>query len=233
MRRSAAVALTAILILPGCAEQERSAPRLAAAPAPEKLTPGNEAAFYLNIVDGLVKDKRHGAALAFLDSYALAQKDPEPRYWLLRGNALLGLNRGEDAGRAFHRLFGTALGGEGWNGMGRVAALQKRWRLAAANFGKAVESEPANSDFLNNLAFAGLHMGQKVQALVWLRQARELDPKSDLIRNNLLIALALNGDRDHAEAVLARIATNTERNHVRALVKSAVANGGWNEGSKS
>jgi Flp pilus assembly protein TadD len=197
------------------------------------LTPRNEAALYLGIVDGLVKDRRYGAALAFLDSYAVAQKEREPHYWLLRGNALLGLGRNGEASQAFDRLAGTSLAGEGWNGKGRIAAAQQRWRLAVEDFAKAIGNAPANSDFLNNLAFAHLHLGQTAQSLGYLRQARELDPRSDRIRNNLLIALTLNGDHDGVEAVLAGIATNTERVQVRALVKAAVASGDWTGGRKS
>jgi len=235
MRPGPAVAVAAVLVLSGCTGQKAHAPSLVTATpsvAAQKMTPGNEAVLYLGIVDKLVKSRRYGAALAFLDSYAVAQKDREPRYWLLRGNALLGLGRGEEAGQAFDQLLGTGLTGEGWNGKGRMAAAQAHWSMAAANFGKAVASEPANPDFLNNLAFASLHLGQKAQSLVYLRQARELDPKSDLIRNNLLIALMLNGDQRRAETVLAGIPTDAERVRVRALVKAAISRGGWNGGNK-
>ena len=238
MRYKSAAALAAALILSGCAAQELGSSRLAssalsASPAPAKMTPRNEAILYLGIVDELVKTKRFGAALAFLDSYAVVQNDREPRYWLLRGDALLGMGRHDEAGQAFDRLVGTGLAGEGWNGKGRIAAAQQLWHAAAAHFGKAVEKEPANSDFLNNLAFASLHTGEKTRSLGYLHQARELDPRSDLIRNNLLIALTLEGKLDRVEAVLAHIATDAERTQVRALVKAAVSSGRWNGGRKS
>src|SRR5580698_10955868 len=52
----------------------------------------NDAGLYLAVVDELVKQGRQGAAIAFLDSYAQNGEPPSPRYWYLRGNALLGLD---------------------------------------------------------------------------------------------------------------------------------------------
>jgi Flp pilus assembly protein TadD len=183
----------------------------------------NESSLYFDIIGGLIKQDRHGAALAFLDSYAIARKDPEPRYWLLRGDALLGLGRREEAAIAYARLDRTALAAAGWNGRGQVAASMSRWYEAALYFGKAVRGEPTNADFLNNLAFADLRAGRSDLSVVSLRQAQELKPQSELIRNNLIIALTLHGDRAGAAAMLDMIADPAWREKVRAMVQNAVA----------
>src|SRR6185437_10097773 len=94
MIRLGAVIL-AMLTLEGCAAQmfgqphapvtaRVDAPASTTAPAPASAQ--DEAVLYLNVVEGLVRQQRYGAALAFLDGYAVKRQALEPRYWLLRGN---------------------------------------------------------------------------------------------------------------------------------------------------
>jgi Flp pilus assembly protein TadD len=216
-------------------------PTTAAAPSPatpvatqaETLTPRNQELLYLNLIEGLEKQQRYGAALAFLDSYGKAESNITPRYWLLRGNALLGLARNAEAGAAYRKMDGTPLSAEGANGQGRVAAAQQEWSVAAANFRKAVQSKPADPDFLNNLAFAEMHFDQVGISAAYLRQAHELAPNSALIRNNLMIALTLSGDPAGAEAILQTIKDNAGRQEARAVVKSAIESRSLTEDGKS
>jgi Flp pilus assembly protein TadD len=234
-----ALFLAAVCALEGCADAPKSAgqrltPPLAGANAPLAVpTEQNEALLYLNVVDGLVRQQRCGAALAFLDDYATKERSLSPRYWLLRGDALLGLGRGGEASISYAKLAGTPLAAEGWNGQGRVAAAGQQWRLAVENFQKAVGGRPSNPDFLNNLAFSELQTGQSKISALYLRQAHELDPASDLIRNNLIIALTLAGDSGGAEAILQDIKQGAERDQVRALVQNAVDSGNFNRKGKS
>lgn len=183
------------------------------------ITSQNEASLYLNVVDGLLKQERYGAALAFLDSYSGKQKNAPPRYWLMRGNALLGLHRNGEAADAYARLLSTPLAAEGWNGQGRVAANRKQWRNANGQFRKAVLAIPANAEFLNNLAYSGLQLGEFGASVSYLRQAHELDPKSGLIRNNLIIALTLSGDLTGANSLMQAITDPRRRRDVEALVR--------------
>jgi hypothetical protein len=83
-------------------------------------------ALYLNVIGGLVEQQHYGAVLAFLQDYALKHPDPTPRYWVLRGDALLGLGRGDEAAVAYAQLDKTGLAADGWNGKGQVAAAVKR-----------------------------------------------------------------------------------------------------------
>jgi Flp pilus assembly protein TadD len=96
-----------------------------------------------------------------------------------------------------------------------------------------VQIRPANAQFLNNLAFAKIHLRQDAEAAFDLRQAHELDPNSVLIRNNFIVALNLAGDPASAEHVLAEIKSADERNRVRDFAKKAVATDGALEGGKS
>lgn len=228
-----------VLMLGGCASSvapnRRSLSFGAVQPSPVSpdSATADEARLFLGIVQGLVKQGRHGAALAFLDSYARNGEPRSPRYWLLRGNALLGLGRDAEALDAFSRLRGTPLAAHGWNGKGRVAASERDWNAAARDFRKAVDREPSDAKFLNNLAFASMHIGDVDGSTAWLRQARELDPESELIRNNLIIALTLKGDASGANAILATIRDGPQRDAVQLLVKKAIETGTFNAKAKS
>jgi Flp pilus assembly protein TadD len=209
------------ILLAGCgALPDFAPPRTQAATPVKELTATGQASLYLAAIDGLVKQQRYGAALAFLDRYAVDRKNPEPRYWLLRGDALLGCARIAEALGAYTKLSATPLAAQGWNGQGRALATAHDWRGARADFQQAVRSDPANADFLNNLAYAELHLGTRADAVRDLRQARELDPRSALVRDNLFIALTLQGDRAGAQAVLADIADNGKREKIRATLEA-------------
>jgi Flp pilus assembly protein TadD len=219
--------LAGLLLLSGCAAPHAlPMPPTGAAP-PSPLTPKNAAALYLGAVNGLVKQHRYGAALAFLNRYAVSEKDRVPRYWLLRGEAELGLARPREAAAAFIRLNNSALAAQGWNGQGRAAAARRDWRAAAADFHKALAADPANADFLNNLAFADLRLGRSEAAIGFLRQARELAPQSALIRDNLLIALTMRGARSGAEDILKSVADPARREKLRAAVTALLQGGHW------
>jgi Flp pilus assembly protein TadD len=223
------VLLAAALAVPGCAkikDLETSAfhaqPSMAAVTGRQDPTQ-EQASLYLNVVGGLVTQQNYGAALAFLDDYALKQRALPPRYWLLRGDALLGSDRGPDALLAYGHLDATPLASQGWNGKGRAAAAAQQWQDAAASFRVATLMVPSNAEFLNNLAFADLHLGDNQSSVTTLRQARELDPRSTLIRNNLIVALTLTGDRGSAEKLLGEIQNASERDGVRNFVRKTVA----------
>lgn len=186
------------------------------------LETSGETQLYLNAVEGLIQQGRHAAALAFLDSYAQSGHPCTPQYFHLHGDALLALGRGQEAAADYAKLEGTPLSAYGWNGRGRIAAAAKDWATAKADFSNAVLQGPANADFLNNLAFAQLHLGEAQQSMATLRQARELDPNSPRIRNNLIIALALAGDRRGADVLLSDIRDAGQRDAARAAVSDAL-----------
>ena len=231
--------LCSVLALGGCASTfsgrtNAPAPSAMHTSAAGAITPQNEASLYLNVIeDGLIKEERYGAAVAFLDDYAVKRRDLVARYWLLRGDASLGLGRQEDAVAAYAKLDGTPLAAEGWNGKGRVAAAHLQWRYAAENFQQAVRSEPANPDFLNNLAFASMHLGRCDASAAYLRQAYELKPGSELIRNNLIIALTLAGDSNGADTILRSVTDATQREQVKAIVANAIKNNNLSKDLKS
>jgi tetratricopeptide (TPR) repeat protein len=187
-----------------------------------ELTVRGQDALYIGIVDGLIKQNRDGAALAFLDGYRQIGETLSPRYWLLRGNALSHLHRDSEAIQAFSELRETPLESQGWNGIGRIAAEKDNWIDAEQSFRKAADGDPTNADFLNNLAFAELNLNKADDATTSLQQAHELEPGSDRILVNLVIALTVRGDNTQADAIIADIEDVGRRDAMRAVVKSAV-----------
>ncbi len=167
---------------------------------------------YLTLVEGLIEQGRYRAALGYLDQYAVAEKKT-PRFSLLRGEALLGVERYDEAAQSFASLQGTDLEAAGLNGLGRVDAAQEHWAQAEQNFNKAVTGRPSDADYLNNLGFAQLHLGDAAlpRAEFNLRQAQEIDPASSSIRNNLVLVLMMEGKEDDARGVLDSIAVPKER----------------------
>lgn len=179
-------------------------------------TEGSTASLYLTIVEGLIEQGRDRAALGYLDQYAVSEK-VSPRYDKLRGEALLGVGKYDEAAKAFAELKDTDLAAAGANGLGRVAAAKGDWKGAEGQFAAAVTAQPSSADYLNNLGFAELHLGADAlpKAEFNLRQAQELDPSSNSIRNNLVLALMMSGKDDEARTVLDGIPTPRERADVQ------------------
>lgn len=218
MRRTLVFSLC--LALGGCAEYDFD-PITAVSPrASEVQTLDNASTtrLYLSVVNGLLGQGRYRAALAYLDQYAVKEKKT-PYFQQLYGEALLGTEQYDAAASSFASLKGTDLAPEGSNGLGRVSAAQGDWPAAADHFQQAVALRPSSAEFLNNLGYAQLCMGEETlkAAEFSLRQAQELDPTSESIRTNLLIALMMAGKNDDARRLLAGIPLSREREQVQSF----------------
>lgn len=192
------------------------------APPPESST----RTLYLTIVQGLLDQGRYRAALGYLNQYAVSES-ASPRFNMLYGEALLGVNQYDDAQKAFAALTDTDLSGVGYSGLGRVAAAQGNWAAAQQDFAKAVAARPSEPGYLNNLGYAEIEVGGDKalsRALFSLRQAQELDPASASIRNNLVLALTLAGKEDEAQKVIQDIPTPYERAAVTKFASDWVHN---------
>jgi Flp pilus assembly protein TadD len=168
---------------------------------------------YLTIVEGLLDQGRYRAALGYLNQYAVSES-ANPRFNMLRGEALLGVQQYDDAREAFSALTDTDLAGVGYSGLGRVEAAKGNWSAARQDFAKAVAARPSEADYLNNLGYSEIQIGggqALSQALFSLQQAQELDPSSPSIRNNLVLALTLAGKDEEAQRVLQSISVPFER----------------------
>jgi tetratricopeptide (TPR) repeat protein len=180
---------------------------------------------YLGVVSGLIKQKRYGAAIAFLNDYA-AKTAPDARYEMLRGDAMLGANRHDEAVTAYAAALAYGTRAPAYNGIGRALSEQKRWSEAALNFRRATSLDPTNAKYLNNLGYAELQQELPSTAAAVLRQAHELQPGSTVIRNNLILAAAMSQDQAQYTALLGTIVDAKERSSVAHFAASWTGWGG-------
>jgi len=105
-----------------------------------------------------------------------------------------------------------------------------RWSEAAEDFRKAATIDPANPIYLNNFGYAQLkqdYRGADLTPVVSeLQRAHELDPGSNLIRNNLALALAQAGRTAELKALLDTIPAADHRDRVAEF--SAAWKPDWN-----
>lgn len=210
------------LLLPGCAtpapmivRTEQAAPEPAAA-----MTPAAQANLYLGIVDGLIRQQRYEAAIAFLAKFQKTEA-LSPRYHKLAGDALSGAGRTDEAIAAYRQALQSDLAPQAYNGIGRALSARGNWVLAAENFRQAATLDPANATYLNNFGYAQLKQDFRGPALApvvsELQRAHELDPDSNLIRANLALALSLSGSRTQYLAFLDTIADPARRKEIAAF----------------
>jgi Flp pilus assembly protein TadD len=191
--------LLTILLLAGCTTPRGAAPAQAAAPAAEaSLAPASQSDLYLGVVDGLIRQQRYEAAIAFLAKYQKSQT-LTPRYHKLAGDALAGAGRTDEALAAYRMALKSDFAAEAYNGIGRALSASGRWAEASENFRQAATLDPANAGYLNNFGYAQLKQnfrGADLAPVVSeLQRAHELEPGSGVIRDNLALALALSGSR--------------------------------------
>jgi len=219
-RRSLLLVLICAPALAGCAEMTKVLTPAPSAAAKLDSKPSEDASanLYLNVIDGLLNQRRYKAALAYLDQYATTEKKT-PRYLMLRGEALLGTEYYQEAAQCFDELIATAqdMAPEANNGRGRAAAAQGKWEEAVRYFSAANKLRPSSAEFLSNLGYAQLYLDEKERekAEFNLRQAYELQPDKASIRNNLLLVLLVNEKQKEARMLISNIADNAERSALR------------------
>src|ERR1700761_3010859 len=126
--------LLAALLLGGCAAQQHlaSSPKMALTAASEDplLGPAAQSDLYLGVVDGLIRQQRYQAAIAFLAKYQKSAP-PTPRFRILAGQALSGAG-GYDAAVASSRgALQSDRAATAYAGIGRAQAAKGAWGEAA------------------------------------------------------------------------------------------------------
>ncbi len=204
--------LPMLLLLSACTVSQL-AMRLTGHDGQSDLGERAEEKLYLGVIEGLIRQGRYQAALAFLDEYKVASARAE----ILRGNALLGAGNPSEAIAVYRRAVETDYSAAAYNGMGRGEFARGRWASAVEDFRRACAIEPANAGYLNNLGYARLHLGSPEGAPLAegdLGRAHELDPGSETIRNNLILAAGISHDRTRRAALLNAIADAGKRRTV-------------------
>lgn len=210
------------LLVSGCATQTHVTARTetALAEPAAAMTPAAQADLYLGIVDGLIRQQRYEAAIAFLAKFQKTEA-LTPRYHKLAGDALSGAGRIDEAIAAYRQALQSDLAPQAYNGIGRAQSIRGNWVLAADNFRQAATLDPANAAYLNNFGYAQLKQDFRGPALApvvsELQRAHELDPDSNLIGANLALALSLSGSRAQLIAFLDTIADPARRKEIAAF----------------
>jgi len=184
------------------------------------MNPAAQADLYLGIVDGLIRQQRYEAAIAFLAKFQKTET-LTPRYHKLAGDALSGAGRIDEAIAAYRLALQSDLAPQAYNGIGRAQSIRGNWVLAAENFRQAATLDPANATYLNNFGYAQLKQDFRGPALApvvsELQRAHELDPDSNLIRTNLALALSLSGSRAQLLALLDTVPDPARRKEIAAF----------------
>jgi Flp pilus assembly protein TadD len=212
-------ALLACMLLCGCTTGHHgAAPKVAAEDAP-LLGASQQSDLYLGVVDGLIRQQRYQAAIAFLAKYQQAGK-PTPRFRILAGQALAGAGRYDEAIASFRGALQSDRAAPAYDGIGKAQSARGAWGEAAESFRAAAQLDPANADYLNNLGFALLKQSvpDRAAAADALERAHELQPESPRIRNNLALADAMAGRRAQLHTLLDTIADPAGRKLVTDFV---------------
>ncbi len=88
---------------------------------------------------------------------------------------------------------------------GRQAIASKNWSEAASHFSKVVAKDPKNADAFNYLGYANRWMGRYDDAFAAYGKALAIDPGHKGALSYSGIAYLKNGQRQQAEAQLAKL----------------------------
>jgi Flp pilus assembly protein TadD len=224
MKRTMSV-LTAVFLVTGCAIPPRSAlvPSAPGTPlgAEGLASPAAQVDLYLGVVEGLIRQGRFQAAIAFLAKY---QKNaPQTtRFRKLTADALNGAGRHDEAITSYRSLLSSEYAAAAYAGIGRAQSATGDWPSAEESFRQAAVLDPANATYLNNLGFSRLRQNltseNLQQAVEVLQRAYELAPGSSMIRNNLALAEARAGQKAQLLALLGAIPDAANRKQLADFV---------------
>ena len=216
--------LLCALLLGGCATQQPLPPKTAVSEDAPLLNAGAQSDLYLGVVDGLIRQQRYQAAIAFLAKYQKSAP-PTPRFRILAGQALSGAGRYDEAVASFRGALQSDRAATAYDGIGKAQAAKGAWGEAAENFRTAAQLDPANADYLNNLGYAQLKQSLTASELASaadaLERAHELAPDSARIRNNLALADQKSGRAAQLHTLLDTVADPARRK----LLADFAANG--------
>lgn len=188
---------------------------LAATPVADALP--STRSLYLQLIHQARADGRPRAAIAYLDDFDRRYPgDPDAR--TLRINSLLDLGDidGAEATAATMPAAPSAV-------RGHLLAARSLWAEAIPFYQSAIQASPADPLLRNALGYAQLRGGATIQAIETLRGALDLAPTERVIRNNLLLALTVDGQRTEVDAALRLIRNEQERDALRDQLAQQVS----------
>lgn len=176
--------------------------------------------------------------LAVLEVFAANLCESRPDFgpaWHFHGLANLRLGRAEQACASLERATQCMPGNpDAWDHLGIAYSAAKRADAAVGAFESALAADPRRASTLTNLSKLALEAGNHVLAEQHARKALTLRP--GLLQASIHLALALNGQARHQEAVsitsaLLKLAPQTpELLAAHARCASAIADGNAQDG---
>lgn len=217
------------LLLGGCAASQSDwagPPKTDLAQNASVLGGEAQSDLYLGVVDGLIRQQRYQAAIAFLAKYQKSGP-ATPRFCILAGQALTGAARYDEAIASFRCALKSESAALAYDGIGQAQAARGDWASAVQNFRTATLLDPANADYLNNLGYAQLRqpVPEYAAAADALERAYELAPDSVRIRNNLALADQRSGRTTKLHTLLDNIADPVRRKLVADFATHANTTG--------
>lgn len=214
--------MTPLLRLVLCAALASLAPLPAALAETASEDATSTRALYLQLITQARIDGRVRAALAYLDDFE-ARYPRDPAAAVLRINSLLDLGDIDGAERASAELPSSG-GDKAVHAVrGHLLAARGRWNDALPFYQAAVRAGPTEPLLRNALGYAQLRAGLGGEAVEMLRSAAALAPADAVIRNNLLLALAVNGRQDEVRAALQTMTDPVQRNSLSRQISDEAA----------
>lgn len=171
--------------------------------AEQKPPVPNNRGVYISLIQTMQEKGMFYASLAHIDAFE-NQYGVKPDIELLRGDALRNTNQSDAALAVYRTLIGGDAGARAQHGIGLIAAGKGDFATAIDALNHAVQLDPTNVAFLNDLGFAYLDSGQTAQARLPIAKAAELGPGSKKVVANLVLYLLLSGDTVRADEVIVR-----------------------------
>ena len=157
---------------------------------------------YLSLIQEMQSKGMYYASLAHVDAFE-KKYGVQPDIELLRGDALRETRQQEAALGVYRSLLTTDVAARAQHGIGRTLAAEHKMSEATQALNAAVQLDPTNVDFLNDLGFAFMASGNMPDARVPIAQAAELAPSNKKVLANLMLYLLLTGQGGAADQVAA------------------------------
>ena len=233
-RTFGAGAVAALLLLGGCSSVGSTLGSIGSAfsmqtrtvnhdiPAANEIDSERTRKLFLIVVEGLRKQGKSRAALAFLEDYN-RQYPNDPKAELLQADCLMDDGGTEQASAIYARLKTGPNAAAAHAGLGRIAASRRDWAGAVVQFGEATRRDPSNPSYVNDLGFAQVRAGEYEPGIARLQQAAQLDPNNRVVRNNLILGLTFAGRSGQAAQIVETIADPADRERASQLLRVSAA----------
>ncbi|HLF97136.1 MAG TPA: tetratricopeptide repeat protein [Methylococcaceae bacterium] len=167
-----------------------------------------EQRMYVELVHRMVTQGQYHAALAHLDQLEKRTIAPQTRY--LRAEALRYAGQANEAESLYRSLSSGCMAGYGLHGLGLLAAEGGRLEQAEDFLRQAVRERPVDAESHNDLGMVLLLRGQRQSAREEFLTAAELDRKSLLPVENLIVLMLAEKHDEDAHRLAAQRGLNAQ-----------------------